>query len=488
MAYRIDFTESNYVKRSWRKTFLRLLAVAAVAGAVWEVHYVYKIYNQPTLNMKLAEFESVARPIEEMNAAWDVAAKEFGAMVRYYRLIWASNPTNFLSAMASPDSPHLGRGFRPLRWTLKTGGKCRLDYLYTFRAGDKAEQAKGLEDVVANAVTSVVKVVGGKVDVQGVQHENLLRVDSFNVTAAFSLPDVMSFPAKERVLSGCVNEIAAMRSKVQDSKIVDTSDARGIPAAAKGMMMEYLKIGKDKPDFPGFADVIDVGGWFVRADKFIAKNKMPDDPARKRIRERWDRIGNARFPWARYRALDNDELAARTVALADVSDGVKKFKGFLEKCHADCRKKLEPFIEAYNRNDVFNKPLVESDLKDRVAKASGITAANTSFKDEPGAEPAVLVKEDGTFTFTWVRWTLSVGGGADKDRKPAGETAAPEDPITLEKLSDCVRRTLKLGPGYVLDTLKIEFREDGNVSGAVLEGLLPVKKMETAKEAAGNVG
>ncbi len=59
--------------------------------------------------------------------------------------------------------------------------------------------------------------------------------------------------------------------------------------------------------------------------------------------------------------------------------------------------------------------------------------------------------------------------------------------LTLEKLADCVRRVLELGPGYVLDTVKVDFYEDGNVSSAVLEGLLPVKKTESTKEAAGNV-
>ena len=74
-----------------------------IAGTVWGVRDVYTTYNQPTLNMRLAEYEAVAHPIEEMSAAWDAAAKDYAALVRYYRLVWAANPTNFLSAMVSSN-------------------------------------------------------------------------------------------------------------------------------------------------------------------------------------------------------------------------------------------------------------------------------------------------------------------------------------------------------------------------------------------------
>ncbi len=490
MAYQIDFTASNYVNRSRRKAVLRLLLLAAVDGAAWSVYDAYTTYNQPTLNMKLAEYEAVARPIEEMNVAWDETAREYGAMLRYYRLVWAANSTNFLAAMASADAPRLGRGFHPLSWTLTTGGNCRFDYLYVFEPGDKAEQARGLEGKVAQAVTSLVEVVDGKVDVQGVQHENLLGVNELRITARFALPDARSFPAKERTLAGCVDEIAALRKRVQGAKIADGDTAKGAPSTAQGIMMAYLPMGKDKPGFPDITRVLDVAGWFERADAFIVKNRIPgDDAERRKLRETWNKVGNARFPWQRFRALDNDELVHRTKALGTVSDGVKRFKGFLERRHADCRKKLEPFVEAYRHNDVFNKPFVESDLRDRVAKAAGIARARTAFKDEPGAEPAVLAQADETFTFTWVRWTLSVGKdvGREGERGQDAGAAAPEEPLTLAKLAACARRALELGPGYALDTVKVDFGVDGSVSGAVLEGLLPVKKVEAVKGAVRHV-
>lgn len=490
MAYQIDFTAANYVNRSRRKFLIRFLALAAVAGAAWGVYDVYKTYNQPTLNMKLVEYEAVSHPIEQMNAAWDAAAKEYNAMVRYYRLLWAANPTNFLDAMVSRDAEILGRRFSPRRWSLKTGGECSLDYLYVFDSGDKAEQANGLESKVANAVTSIVTVVGGKVDVQGVLHDHLLGVNELNVAVRFSLPDVMAFPVKEQTLAGCVNEIAALRRKVQETKIMEVSDAKGAPTTARDIMMRYLPMGKDKAGFPDFKNTISVSGWLQRADDFISRHKMPvSETDRAKLRKIWNEVGEARFPWDRFRALDNEELVERTRVLGMVSDGVKRFKSFLEQRHVDCRKKLEPFVEAYLHNDVFNKPLIESDLADRVAKAAGIDNVRVSFKDEGNSEPAVLVKKDERFTFTWVRWTLTVGGGVDKN----GEKTRPEgvdasaDPVTLEMLANCVKRMLELGPGYAIDTVKVDFGSDGNVSGAVLEGLLPVKTVEAVKGATGNV-
>lgn len=494
MAYQIDFTESIWSGRKFRKWLLRLFLLAMLAGTAWGVYDVYTTYNEPTLNMRLAEYEAVARPVEEMNIAWDAAAKEYDALVRYYRLVWAANPTNFLTAMAAPTAPRLSRGFRPLGWTLTTGGECRLDYRFVFDAGDKAAQSKGLEEELARVVTSVVQVVEGKVDVQGVQHENLLDVDALNVVTKFSLPNVKSFPNKEKTLASCVSEIAAMRKKVHESKFADKADAKGVQPTAQAIMMAYLpsqfakekETGKPNPDFPELANVLNVAGWFARADKFIAQYKIPgDDRERVRLKATWKEVGEARFPWDRFRVLDNEALVARTKVLGTVSDGVKRFKGFLDKRSVDNRKKLEPFVDAYEHNDVFNKPLVESDLKDRVAAAAGIVRAKVVFKDEEKVEPAVLVKDDEKFSFTWVRWTLTLGAAMGRDgerEQPQGEQGA-EESLPLGKLADCACRAVTLGPGYALDKVKVSFDETGCVSGAILEGLLPVKKVESLKEA-----
>ena len=492
MAYQIDFTASNYVNRSRRKLFLRLLLLASVAGAAYVVYDGYTTYNQPTLNMKLAEYEAVALPIEEMNKAWDEAEKEHKAMMRYYRLLWAANPTSFLQSMVSTNAPRLSRGFLPVDWALTTGGDCRLNYRYVFNLGDKAEQAKGLEAELINAVTSVVEVVGGKVVVQGVQQENLLDVDELNITVEFSLPNVMSFPAKERALADCVSEIGDLRKKVLETKIPGAGDVKDTAAAVRDVLMKYLpksyekKDGDVLPGFPDCANAINVLGFFDRGDKFIKVNHIPvDEDKNRHLKELWNKIGDARFPWQRYRALDNDALVNRTKALGAISDGVKRFKVFLDQRHADCVKKLEPFIDAYERNDVFNKPYIVPDLTNRVALASGIVRASATFRDEADVEPAVLEKADENFTFTWVRWTLVVGDGADRDgerdRSAGRDRDVHEEPLTLERLADCARRALELGPGYALDKVKVIFRADGHVSGAVLEGLLPVKKTEKKK-------
>ena len=83
-----------------------------------------------------------------------------------------------------------------------------------------------------------------------------------------------------------------------------------------------------------------------------------------------------------------------------------------------------------------------------------------------------------------VRWTLSVGSarGRDGERAQVQDKVENEAPITLKTLTDCVHRVLTLGPGYALEKMKVNFATDGNVSGAVLEGLLPVKKVESMEK------
>ena len=494
MAYQIDFTSSNYALRSWRKLILRSFLVSVIVGVAWGVCDVYKTYNQSTLNMKLAEYEAVSRPIEEMNAAWDQAAEEYAALSRYYRLLWASSPTNFLNAMLSADASRLGSGLIPLRWKLTTGGRCKLDFTYKFMPGDKAEQVKNLETEVANAVTSVVVVVDGKVVVQGVQHENLLNVEELNITVSFSLPDVKTFPSKEGSLSACVNEIALLRKKVHDIKVENAGDIKGASVSASQMMKKYLpenlakKDGKALSDFPDSNKAISVSGWLANADKFIAEHRIPADPGRNRLRAAWNEIGEARFPWDRYRDLDNDELVACTKELGRISDKVKQYKNFLIHRSDDFKKKLEPLAESYDRKDVFNKPFVESDLKGRVAAAVGVARAETSFRDEKGSDQVTLEMETETFSFSWVRWTMALGEvvGLGADSVMPDKPSRNADAISLAMLADCATHAVELGPGYALDSVNIYFRPDGDVAGAVLEGLLPVKDRKK-KEATGNV-
>ena len=486
MAYRIDFTASNYILRSRRKLFLRLLLLATIGGLAWGGYSVYTEYHEPTLNMKLAEYEVEAHPIEEINSEWDAASKEYGKLTQYYRLVWAANPTNFLAAMSVSDGSSLGTEFQPRAWTLKTGGACQLNYRYSFRPGDKAEQVKNLESQIIHSVTSVVKVVDGKVDVQGVKHENLLNVNELDIAVKFSLPDIKSFPVKDSQLAACVSQIAAMRKSIHDIKISDEKGVAGQPSKVGEMMRAYLQTGRGKSGFPSVTNVINVSGWMEKADSFIVQNRIPDDPSRLKYKEKWNSLGEARLPWERYRQLDNDKLVQGTAELRKVADGIKRFKGFLNRQRVDFKKKLDPFVEAYNHKDVFNRPLIESDLIGRVAKPLNIINARSSFKIEGGVEPIVLEKPDEKYSFTWVRWTLSLGdtnSNADKQnqRQDTGKR------LTQEVLYDCINRILKLGPGYVLEGVNISFDDEGNLAGAIMEGLLPVKQVEPLKEAKKNV-
>ena len=491
MAYRIDFTEARYTNRSRRKWALRLFVVAAVVIVANGMHDVYVSYNLPTLNMRLAEYESAARPIEEMNAAWDVAAREYDSMLRYYRLLWAANPTNFLAVMSSGKSPRLPSGMRPRGWSLTTGGECRLDYAFTFDVGDKALQVEGMEAQLINAVTSVVQVADGKVEVAGVQHQNLLNVDSLAINVKFSLPNVRKFPAKEKTLVTCAEEIAGFRKKVQETKISESGD-RNEPATAQAIMMKYLAMGRDKPDFPDMKKVIDVKGWFALADQFIMKHRIPgDDRERKKLKTIWNDVGDARSPWSwpwpkvvgRFRALDNETLVENIRELGKVADGVRNFRRYLERRHIDNLKKLEPLVEGYERNDIFNRPIIESDLKDRAAKAAGVPNVTCTFEQEPMANPPTLAQKDECFTFRWIRWKLSAGVSVGRDGgSSAGEVAADAPaPITVAKVADLAKRIVELGPGYALDGVKVQFAEEGKVSAVELTGLLPVKDVESIK-------
>jgi len=479
MAYQIDLTGSVWNGRRRRKALVRFLLLAATGGAAWGIYDSYGVYKQPTLNMRLTDYEAVARPIEDVNALWDATEKEYGALFCYYRLVWAASPTNFLDRMVASDAPGFGRRLQPVNWSLKTGGECVLSYRFTFDPGDKFEQAKGLEDRIVGTVTSVVAVVDGRVEVAGVRHEDLLDVGGFDVTVRFRLPDARAFPSKEPSLAGCVKEIEAFRKKVQEeAKLKKESDAKGVPNTASAVMIAYLSknFEKGKPDFPAMKNVIDVSGWLASADRFIARYRIPVDEAEQRkLKGLWNAVGEARLPWERFRYLDNEDLVRRTKALSSVADGVRRFKEFLEPRRAFCRKMLDPFVECYDRNRVFNEPVISDDLVVRLAKVAGVSCVQVAFRDEAGAEPAVLDMKDERFVFTWVRWTLTVGGGAGRD----GARPEAAEPLPLEKLADYLRRLLGYGPGYALDTVKIDLAADGkSVSGAVMEGLLPVKKVE----------
>lgn len=489
MAYQIDFTCVNYKRRTIRKRLLRGLFVAMVLSVAYAIYDIYKTYNEPTLDMCLNELEAVAKPIEEINASWDVALEKYNSLIGYYRLLWAEIPTNILNAAKSAGWPSLPSSYHPLKWRFTTGGKCTLDYRYVFSSGDKAEQSKAISSVMLNAVTSNVHGIEGKVDISGIQSENLLNVDGLNLTVTFNLAGVKTFPSKEAVLSECVKEIESLRTKIHKTKMVSKSFADGRPITVRDLFMKYLAVGKDKSDFPDWKKAISVEGWLDSADRFIVKNRIPgDERERKLLKEAWNKIGNARLPWERYRELDNLALAEQIKELGVIADGVKGFRAFLVKHREDCRKKLGSFVESYDRSDIFNKPIVENDLRDRVALTTGLEGINITFKDEPEKERIVFVKEEETFTFSWVRWRVFAGEKRnERDNSGREQASGPEEIVTLEKIASFAEKTLQLGPGYALESIDIDFDHKGAVEKFVMTGLLPVKKIEISKETQGNV-
>jgi len=498
MAYQIDFTEQFYGTRRLRKIILRLVLVASVAGLAWGTYDAYMAYKRPTLDMKLADYEAVVRPIELMSAAWDKAAQEYGRLLRYYRLVWSANPTNFLAAQCGRDMPLLGPNYHPTRWTLKTGGVCTLGYRYVFGVGDKALQAKGIDDEIVRAVTSSVQVVGGKVEVNGVRTTNLIDVKELPLTVTFALPGAQAFPKKEALLDACGKEIAAVRKKVQDASIA--KDAKGGPTTTKALMMAYLtsnfakdKEGKARADFPEFASAIDIEGWFARADQFIARHRLPgDEGERRKLRERWRAVGRARLPWQRFRTLDNDELVHQVRELQSVSEGVRRFKVFLDQREADCNRKLKPLTGSYDLQKVHNEPLVKPYLTNSVSHVAGVSSVQAEFRDEPGVEPPTYVEGDAKYTFNWVRWTLRLGGAVRRNvregaHNAASEADAPAEPLTVARLTECVCSVLKMpGPGFALESATVDFGADGDVAGAVLEGLVPVNTKECVQQTGGD--
>ena len=479
MSYRIDFTASNHDLRRLRKICLRILAVSAAAAACWCAYSVYKTYNSPTLDMKLREFESVAHKVEDVNRLWDETHAEWTAMLHYYRLVWADGCARFLEGAAASGASLFGPGYRPVKWTLKTGGRCRLEYRYVFEPyryafepGGKAEQAASIPTNVVRAVESVVDVSPEGVSVAGVQTENLLNLEGLDISVSFSLAGGKRFPEKDAALAACVKEIEKMRREVQDA-VLPGGEALNAQKTAKDKMMAYLPFVKDREDYPAFTNAIDIAGWFEKADRF-AKNNPDisfDSAAQARLKAEWSKVGEARYPWDRFRELDNDLLVARKEAFESIASGIGEFKSALLDKHAECRARLMPLTAAYNHKDVSNENMIETDLAVRVAGESGIADARVEFFDDPGAPRPSLDNGGTRYVFVWVRWRLLLSG----EELDAGKIAA------------CAKKLTELGPGYRLDEADIEFDADGKASAAVLTGLMPVKKAEEIKENPRNV-
>ena len=136
--------------------------------------------------------------------------------------------------------PSLPSSYHPLKWRFTTGGKCTLDYRYVFSSGDKAEQSKAISSVMLNAVTSNVHGIEGKVDISGIQSENLLNVDGLNLTVTFNLAGVKTFPSKEAVLSECVKESVLVHADNVLFSPASSSFDRYADYAARGKAFDEL--------------------------------------------------------------------------------------------------------------------------------------------------------------------------------------------------------------------------------------------------------
>jgi len=484
MAYRIDYTERQYRIRFWRKLILRLVLATTASYTGWKVYDGCRIYKQPNLDAKLSDYETAAGTIERVNREWIEASKEYQAMLKYYRLVWADKPLEFLSAISKPTAPKPGPSFHPRQWTLVTGGECRLDYVCTFDDAvgmDKRVRVNSIAPELVGMVTACVKTVVGEVAVKNVCYTNLLNMTRQEPYVTFTLADAKKFPDTNKSLAEHVGEIQAMRKKILTSKFAETDGSKAkqnLPVTAQELMTQYVLGIKDLSDLPPCTNVINVAGWLSRVDRIASPtNSMKGtETTRRALKARWNRIGKAQLPWQRFRVLDNDDIVSRTRKLKKALGSVSELAGLLESRHEDIVRKLKPLVEAYSRNDVFDYPYIGNDLTNNVTRSVGVEPVAVWFAEEPEKNPPQLVLNDERFVFKSVRWKLLLGADSmpDGDRVMRVERARP---ITLADVSACAERAVRLGPGYMIDKVVIRFDDEGQVAWAVLEGLLPVKEV-----------
>lgn len=486
MAYSIDYSASFYRRRGAVKWTLRAVALVALCAIACGLHDSWVVYNSSSLDEKLNAYQAAALPIEKLSADWDAALARYNGMLPYYRLKWTTNITD-LARSVMETSKKLPPSFHLTGWSLKTGGECSISYKYVFDAAGKAQQAVAASNAMAQAVSTIRGIEAVKVS--DIPTENLLNVSEVNVSVGFKTPAPKAFPKKDAAFDAGFKMIQNRRQKIHKAKIgaeKDTKNGKDV----LGLMQSYRTRIKEKKD--AFKEdekkALDVKGFMDAVDHLAGPAlKSPLKSSAKNEREMWESVGAARLPtWcglfgfdARDPELDTPDLALELAEIKKVKDGVQPVKQWIELYMADSAKKLEPFKESYERREIYNQNIVQSDLIVRAAGGDG--RFSSSFSQQPSGKVDYATKDE-IFTFSWVPWTVSVHSAAKRETAADEAADASAEPITLEAVLKYATVVSELGPGYAISALRVNFR--GNeVESATYEGLLPVRESKAVASA-----
>lgn len=465
---------------------LRVLALVVACAIACGLHDSWVVYNSSSLDEKLNAYQAAAMPIEKLSADWDAAMVRYNGMLPYYRLKWSEDITDLARAVMEA-SKKLPPSFHLTGWSLKTGGACSISYKYVFDAAGKAQQAVAASNAMAQAMSTISGIEAVKVS--DIPTENLLNVSEVNVSVGFKTPGLKALPRKDAAFDAGFKMIQNRRQKIHKAKIGEAKDTKN-GKDVLGLMQSYRTRIKEKKD--AFKEdeqkVLDVKGFMDAVDHIAGPElKSPLKSSAKNEREVWESVGAARLPpWcglfgfdARDPELDTPDLALELAEIKKIKDGVLPIKQWIELYMKDSDRKLEPFKESYERREIYNQRIIQSDLIVRAAGGDG--RFTSSFSQQPSGKVDYATKDE-VFTFSWVPWTVSIRNAVKRETSEGESTDASVEPITLETVLKYATVVSELGPGYAISALRVNFR--GNeVESATCEGLLPVRESKAVATA-----
>jgi hypothetical protein len=440
-----------------------LLALAFSLFGRW----CYNLWESPTLKQKLVAYGDLTGNIAQLHDEWETAEKNYNSIAPYYRMVWArASLTNLFSSLEGGG--RLPGSLQPISWTIDTTDSSTLKYRLHFT--EQQSSKRQLCDNAANSLRRMMQDNSDCIETNSLElvypDKDLHDVSSIDFTVQFNLvaDAAANMPPMPEQLKNAVAMIENRRESILECEFkhgsFDGKTVRTMLGDALAMIRGQLDPEDEKNLNRQIINTMDPGRVLRNMKEALpADGSVPE--GFESIIEEWNRLASRRFPWMRFKELDNEELANEIATMKILSEsGLLVSVNDISSILDSIEMLRNPLLKGYDEAAVFDEGVVK-DCITRLFQGKSMESPRIDVQRQH-ENPDILL----------VLWKMRSGAGDSQSRGSRINT--------VEDVLDCIHGILALQNGMQIGRVELEINgrtgRDLRVGQYSVQGLLPVRR------------
>jgi hypothetical protein len=463
LSYRLDFTTAIH-RRKKRIAFWSAAGVLCFilggGAAGWKI---YDIWTRPTLAQELVAYHDTVSRIEPVYRRWNELIEAYDAISPWYSLYWADSPTNVL-AVLKRFAEHLPANLHPVRFSLRTGKACEMQFLLHLEDVDRIAQ----RDRAVRALESLFAPWNPTVTWR---EQYLGEIQSLPIGVSFDLRGAPFGhpPPPPDDLKQAMKRVETIRDEIRSLNIPKCHDRKSSQPLGSAVEGAWLRIAPDvRAGLLNGKDCweqrkqhwLDPSRFLTETEDAVLRAGGGVPQELRQTRELWLAHANGRWPWEREKSFHAGRLAEEGRQLSRlVKSGLPPMALFNE-LHDKCASLVKALQRGWTEREVFHEGVAVRCLKELGGPNSAVNVSPEEMRDG----------------LMCASWSLVL--------RPR-ESGENERVVSLTDFCEIIESLLSVNKGFLIEHIILDFENGSRIaSRAQASGLLAVRIDSNAIESA----